>query len=152
MENSVFRKTIVIVLLTIFIVFLMMISIKFVTRPFQKNVIIATFVVLILSLIIISYYLVEGSKAKQWPPLTGNCPDYWIDTTGDGKQCKPPTGNADNQGILGTCSTNIPDFSSGSYSGNGGACAKSTWAKGCGVSWDGITYGVKNPCDTTTTN
>ena len=26
---------------------------------------------------------------------------------------------------------------------------KYTWANHCGVNWDGITYGFRNPCQTT---
>jgi hypothetical protein len=33
------------------------------------------------------------------------------------------------------------------YSGEDGLCNKYNWANTCGVTWDGITYGVKNPCD-----
>ena len=41
------------------------------------------------------------------------------------------------------------NFNNAPYTGTTGACAKYNWANNCGVSWDGITYGVNNPCQTT---
>ena len=42
------------------------------------------------------------------------------------------------------------DFTTSSFTGSDGLCSKYNWANNCGVTWDGITYGVKNPCDTST--
>ena len=38
------------------------------------------------------------------------------------------------------------------FTGSNGTCAKYSWANKCDVSWDGITYGVENPCNSTTTD
>ena len=53
---------------------------------------------------------------------------------------------------LGTCPPNsgqkhlTMNFNVSPYTGTQGACNKYNWANNCGVSWDGITYGVTNPC------
>jgi hypothetical protein len=57
---------------------------------------------------------------------------------------------------LGTCNSGMTaerhlqmDFSVAPYVGKNSACSKYTWASGCGITWDGITSGVSNPCDIT---
>ena len=42
-------------------------------------------------------------------------------------------------------------LSRATFNAENGTCSKYTWATRCGVTWDGITYGVNNPCATTTT-
>ena len=37
------------------------------------------------------------------------------------------------------------------FTGTNGACHKRDWATANGISWDGITYGVSNPCYATET-
>jgi len=37
------------------------------------------------------------------------------------------------------------------FTGSNGACHKRDWATANGISWDGITYGVSNPCYATET-
>jgi hypothetical protein len=46
---------------------------------------------------------------------------------------------------------NTMNFDAAPFNSDNGLCAKYKWATSCGVTWDGITSGVKNPCDTTTT-
>ena len=43
---------------------------------------------------------------------------------------------------------NAMNFNQQPFTGDNGSCSKYRWATGCGVTWDGITSGVKNPCDT----
>jgi hypothetical protein len=38
------------------------------------------------------------------------------------------------------------NFNGPVYTGSNGSCAKYTWAQKCKVAWDGISYGVDNPC------
>ena len=40
------------------------------------------------------------------------------------------------------------NFTVSPYIGDQGECAKYNWATNLGIVWDGITYGVKNPCNT----
>ena len=114
---------------------------------FQKIILYSAIIILIVSLVIIGVSL-SYSKNKVWPPMVPNCPDYWtVDGSGNNTTCV-------NIKDLGTCSSNTGDkhltmnFNSPQFTGSNGPCNKRTWANSCGVSWDGITYGVKNPCQT----
>jgi hypothetical protein len=117
---------------------------------FQKIVLTIAIIVLIIMLVIIGISLSKSSSTETWPPVVGECPDYWVDLSGNGEACY-------NSHSLGVC--NIPsegenatmNFNQGPFNSENGNCSKYKWATGCKVTWDGITSGVKNPCDTTTT-
>lgn len=115
-------------------------------ETFQKIVLFSAIIILIITLVIIGMSLSNAKSSQTWPPTVPECPDYW---NVDG------SGNCINIRDLGTCSPSEDrehlqmDFSSSDYTGTQGACNKYTWATNCGVSWDGITYGVSNPCQTT---
>jgi len=118
-------------------------------EKFQRIIIIVAVILLIISLVLIGILMNNNKKTEQWPPLIGDCPDYWIDTSGNGSKCV----NVQN---LGKC-TSSPDpgifsmdFTTSDYIGSRGLCNKYNWANTCGVSWDGITYGVENPCHSST--
>ena len=71
-----------------------------------------------------------------------------FDLSGNGAQCV-------NMKDLGTCNGSVPEgrhlqmnFTVAPYAGQNSLCAKYKWATGCGITWDGITSGVSNPCDT----
>ena len=51
---------------------------------FQSTVLIIAIVILIIVLIIIGIVLNKGEKNQVWPPSVGDCPDYWVDTSGNG--------------------------------------------------------------------
>jgi hypothetical protein len=115
---------------------------------FQKFVLFTAIIVLIIALIFIGIAL-SYSKETTWPPMTPQCPDYWlVDGSGNNSTCI-------NIKDLGTCSAQngqqhlVMNFNSPAFSGANGLCAKYNWATNCGISWDGITYGVSNPCQTT---
>ena len=103
-------------------------------------------IILIIALVLIGLALSYTKDQQKWPPITSQCPDYWqIDGSGNNAKCV----NIKN---LGTCKPKRGDkylkmdFNSSAFTGSNEMCAKYTWAKNCGVSWDGITYGVNNPC------
>jgi hypothetical protein len=110
---------------------------------FQKLVLIIAIIILILSLVFIGITL-KNAKYDTWPPVTASCPDYWVDESkGDksGSRCV----NVKN---LGTCKSNkVMNFNTNVFTGSNEMCAKYNWANNCKVSWDGITYGVQNPCE-----
>jgi hypothetical protein len=118
---------------------------------FQKMVLTAAIVVLIIMLVIIGMSLSKASYEDTWPPIVGDCPDYWVDMSGNGEACL-------NSHSLGRC--NVPtkgengtmNFNQSPFTGDNGICSKYNWATGCGVTWDGITSGISNPCDTSTTD
>ena len=117
-------------------------------ETFQKIILYSAIIILIVILIIIGIAF-SYAKNEQWPPLVPECPDFWIaDGSGNNTQCV-------NVKDLGSCkkpekgqSHYTMDFTTPEYSGSNGLCAKYTWANKCGLSWDGITYGVSNPCNT----
>jgi hypothetical protein len=110
---------------------------------FQKIILIVALIILILCLVFIGVTLGYSKNNTQWPPLIPQCPDYWF---------MDPSSNCVNIRNLGTCSPQsgkkhlIMNFNTPAYTGSNGNCAKYTWANNCNVSWDGITYGVNNPC------
>ena len=118
---------------------------------FQKMVLTAAIVILIIMLVIIGMSLSKASYEDTWPPIVGDCPDYWVDMSGNGEACL-------NSHSLGRC--NIPtegengtmNFNQSPFTGDNGTCSKYNWATGCKVTWDGITSGISNPCDTSTTD
>ena len=116
---------------------------------FQKTVLIIAIIVLIITLVVLGFVLNSGDET--WPPLVPDCPDWWIaDGSGNNSTCI-------NVKDLGVCSAQSGkkhqsmNFNSAPYTGDNGTCAKYTWANKCQVTWDGITYGVQNPCSTTDT-
>lgn len=113
---------------------------------FQKIVLFTAIIILILSLVMIGVTLYSKGTTAIWPPFVADCPDYWLmDGSGNNSTCI-------NIKDLGTCSPAsgsahlVMNFNDPIYTGTNGLCAKYKWATNCGVSWDGITYGVNNPC------
>lgn len=115
---------------------------------FQKIVLYSAIIILIISLVIIGISLSYAKDNNTWPPTVSQCPDYWsIDGSGNDARC---VNNKD----LGTCRSNdrskhlSMNFNTPLFTGSNELCAKYKWANRCNVSWDGITYGVNNPCQT----
>ena len=118
---------------------------------FQKIILGLALIGLIILLVIIGMSLSESSSQMVWPPVVGDCPDYWVDLKGSGEACY----NAKSLGkcnLPGTGEQNTMNFNVSPFNAENGTCSKYTWATRCGVTWDGITYGVKNPCNTTSTS
>ena len=109
---------------------------------FQKITLIIAGVLLLICIVLLILIFLFPNTEQVWPPMISNCPDYFEDVNGDGSNCV-------NKIPIHTQCTNadIPNFAKDpEYIGSGGNCAKYNWANKCGVTWDGITYGVKNPC------
>jgi hypothetical protein len=116
---------------------------------FQKFVLYSAIIILIIALVFIGITLSYAKDKHAWPPIVPACPDYWtVNGEGDASTCT-------NTKDLGTCPATsgqqhlVKNFNTAAFSGSNGACAKYTWANNCKVSWDGITYGVNNPCSKT---
>ena len=113
---------------------------------FQKIVLIIAIVLLIIMLVVIGVTLSKSRTENNWPPIVGECPDYWVDMSGNGEACF-------NSNSLGRCNipgdknNNTMNFNQSPFIGNDGDCSKYRWATSCGVTWDGITSGVKIPCN-----
>ena len=118
---------------------------------FQKIVLTIAIILLLVILVVIGLVLSKASVQENWPPIVGECPDYWVDMTGNGEACF-------NRHNLGRCNVpsvqnkNTMNFNQSPFTGDNGTCAKYNWAKNCQVTWDGITSGVSNPCDTSNTD
>lgn len=117
---------------------------------FQKIVLFSAIIILIIVLVIIGIALAYAKSGETWPPMVPDCPDYWAvtgsDISGDSMyKCV-------NIKDLGSCPAQhgekhkVMDFNEPMFTGDDGTCAKYKWARKCGVTWDGITYGVNNPC------
>ena len=110
---------------------------------FQKIVLIGAVILLVITLIIIGVGLSQATN-NTWPPIIPYCPDYWV--ANDSNMCV-------NVKDLGTCPAEsgsrhlVKDFNTPAFTGENELCNKYTWAKSCNVTWDGITYGVENPCN-----
>ena len=103
------------------------------------------FCILVLVLGLIGLTLVF-SAPEVWPPLVPQCPDYWtMDGSGNNVTCN----NVQN---LGTCNLKTMSFNQPQFTGSNGTFSKYLWANKCGLSWDGLTYGVQNPCNVTSTS
>jgi hypothetical protein len=116
---------------------------------FQKIVLVISTILLIIILVVIGVTLSKSNEKQNWPPIVGECPDFWVDMLGNGEACF-------NTHSLGTCNipsegnSNTKNFKQSPFTGSNGKCAKFNWARSCRVTWDGINSGVKNPCDKTT--
>ena len=109
---------------------------------FQKSVLIIALIILLIILLVIGISLMSSRANAVWPPIVPDCPDWWVsDGSGNNAICR----NIKN---LGTCDQKIMNFSGPVFRGDNGTCAKHKWATKCRVAWDGITYGVTNPCST----
>lgn len=101
--------------------------------PFQKNVIMVASVVLIVLLAIIGYLLSKSTSGDTWPPTISKCPDYWQDTSGEGKNCL-------NVEKLGNCGGDIaPGFDMRAFSKPEALCSSKTAITNCNLTWSGIT-------------
>jgi hypothetical protein len=113
---------------------------------FQKTVFIIAVFLLIFTLIVIAIALKKAETSQTWPPIVSECPDYWyVDGSGNNTKCV-------NLKDLGTCNPSsghlTMNFNIAPFDGSNSTCEKYNWANKCGISWDGITYGVSNPCQT----
>lgn len=111
---------------------------------FQKIVIITAIVILIILLLIMAFIM--QSTKPTWPPNVSSCPDWWVtDGSGNRQKCI-------NIKDLGVCPAQqgqkhqVVNFNLSRFTGTNGACNKYTWANTCKVAWDGVNYGVDNPC------
>ena len=115
---------------------------------FQKFVLFSAIIILIITLVFIGISLTSANSNIAWPPMTPECPDWWtVDGSGNTSTCV-------NVKDLGTCPPQsgqkhlTMNFNTPAFTGSNGLCSKYNWATKCGLTWDGITYGVNNPCQT----
>ena len=98
---------------------------------FQSVVLIISSIILLLTLLVVTYLIYIQKNSMLWPPEISQCPDYWK-VVGNNR-CENTLG-------LGNKCMNA-DFSGPEWKGSGGLKKKSEWAQNCGVVWDGISDG-----------
>ena len=103
---------------------------------FQMSVITSAICILIIMLVFISYILYTDNKNIKFPPVIGECPDYWVS---DNSGCT----NLHNLGKVDQAGCMAKDFSTDTFSGHDSNCLKSKWAINCELSWQGITDNPK---------
>ena len=94
---------------------------------FQQTVVIIAIIILILCLPFSAIALHNHQKKVAYPPIVASCPDYWIED--ENGTCTPGP-NFPNANLQESCkSLNSKNMSK---------CDKHRWAKGCDLTWDGI--------------
>ena len=127
---------------------------------FQSIVIIILGILLVITIISFCYIAATPGKVP-YPNSIPVCPDYYfqsgpISPNGSVTCTALPSMKSALQGA-GVTSDNLdyctnPTFSSAFYTGTKANCLKYNWDNGAQCksvpSWEGITYGVRNPCAT----
>jgi hypothetical protein len=105
---------------------------------FQEITVVIALVLLIICLIIIGISLYNKTYNAAYPPVTGDCPDYWQDlgvsSGGGGCVNVQSLGKQDRQICKGPM-----NFTLSGWEGDDGLCKKSKWANACDLTWDGVT-------------
>lgn len=102
---------------------------------FQAYVVICAVIIMVILVIVIRRTMSKQKNNVNWPLYVQQCPDYWVDYTGNGSKCV-----SNGYNVSKACNGTI-DFS-GNY------CTKLSKIQKCGpglgVLWDGVTYGTGN--------
>ena len=120
---------------------------------FQQIVLTIAIILFIIMLVFIGSVLYNEQYGKEYPPVISDCPDYWVDKSitvdtdkdGDSSSDDPSdentaVGKCYNVKNLGNVSCDkVMDFTTDFWQGSTGDCRKYKWAKGCDLTWDGIT-------------
>jgi hypothetical protein len=106
---------------------------------FQKIVLIIATIMLIFMMMIFGYALHNNKDTEKYPPVQGQCPDYWtVEREKDGTSVCI---NSQNLGES-NCQKKM-NFQQGAFLGPHGECNKQKWATTCKVTWDGITNATR---------
>ena len=104
-----------------------------------KNIIVIIAVITLIILFIIFGVMLYYAKSKEiYPPVTADCPDYWLSKQQGNKQL------CINHLHLGkdSCNKTI-NFNTEKWKGVDHICNKKQWANNCDLTWDGITNSSK---------
>ena len=103
---------------------------------FQKLVIVVALIVMLFMLTVIGYLLATNKSAKLFPPVSSQCPDYWISK--DNECTNPKNLGNSTPGCKGP-----KNFINNNFKGHNGDCLKAKWANSCGLTWQGLTTNPK---------
>lgn len=102
---------------------------------FQKIVLIIATILLIVVLVMFGFALHNNKEEEKYPPVEGQCPDYWKVKRGtDGIPSCVNTKGLGNP----NCQKEM-NFMKVPFLGSHGRCNKKKWATICKVTWDGVT-------------
>jgi hypothetical protein len=108
---------------------------------FQMTIIYIAVILLVIFLIFIGISLYRNKNNLQYPPVSANCPDYWLDESNDGGvQCVNTKNLGNNQ-----CPKKL-NFSAPFWSSDKGLCMKKNMAIRCNLTWDGVTNNTSMVC------
>ena len=107
---------------------------------FQRITLKIAGILLLIIIIILAFTFYSMSNSQLWPPIISKCPDYFEDVNGDGSNCVNTYG-------IGDPVIDSENFSVAPYIGTNGDCEKYNWCITNNLTWDGISYGVQNPCN-----
>lgn len=111
-----------------------------VPMTFQKGAIMVGLVLCILSLILLATAFYSLNETRNHPPHKSDCPDYFIRSDTDRNTCTYDIAKLAYGGEAGpTKAEGTGDCGSLDLNTVKTDVAKLTWAKECGVQWDGIT-------------
>jgi len=102
---------------------------------FQKKALGVALLILTFSIAIMSYANYK-KKSVQFPPLINECPDYF--TYNESGDLPYPTCSVSGT-IYGKTIPSLPLNGDYVLTNSNSMCKKKTWARGQGVTWDGIT-------------
>jgi hypothetical protein len=119
---------------------------------FNKTVLIVACILLILGLVLIGLFISKNIEKAAYPPVVGDCPDYWdvgYNTSTNKKTC---TSNSINIGRVQP--PRCRNYAAQNFDANGTSvddiiCSKHRWAKECNIHWDGITNNSQACANTT---
>jgi hypothetical protein len=110
---------------------------------FQRTVVIVALVVLVIALIFVAIMLIMQLNGDTFPPYSSSCPDYWNMEKSSGADGTDMCINSKSLGKVGNSGCKQLEPTNSMFSGSSGDCNKYTYAKTCGVTWDGITNNEK---------
>ena len=103
---------------------------------FNKIVLIIATIVLIVSLLILGYFLNVALLNDSYPPVVSECPDYW-DVSGN--TCINKTFVNQGNGSSDCTTIETASFLMNGSDKNSVICEKKKKANECNLNWDGIT-------------
>ena len=111
---------------------------------FNSVVLTIAIAILVICLILIGWGIYESvyGKEAKWPPISSNCPDYWISssTFKDGDRNKRINHCTNNLKLgLGAAKSGNPKCDKFIQDTIKTDCEKLAFSNVCGVNWDGIT-------------
>ena len=108
-------------------------------NKFNKIILFSAIVILIIALIVIGVMLNYALFNENYPPVISDCPDYWDVSLNNNNEVTCYNIVRQNSGTCNNDTYPVDQFYEQGSNKSDVICAKYKWAKGCNISWDGIT-------------